>query len=63
MLKTKYRIVKIGPFYDIEEWDYFWPFWVSSDLFMYYFACYEDAERSVKTLISQSRKEVVKEFF
>lgn len=65
MFKTKYRIVDLGYYFDIEEWDWYWPFWISTPATESYYADLEDAKRVVKRLIAQTRpsKRVVKEFF
>jgi len=65
MLRTKYRIVDLGCYFDIEEWDWYWPFWISTPATEFYYADLEDAERVVRRLIAQTNpsKRVVKEFF
>ena len=65
MFKTKYRIVYRDFYYDIEEWNWFFPFWVSTPATEFCFADLEDAERVVNSWLDPNRctKRVVKEFF
>lgn len=44
-----YRIVNVGNYkYDVQEWRWWWPFWITTTVIPGFFYSVEDAERYIR---------------